>query len=239
MNFGFLNDKNYIPEIYSHLSMEQVARIFLTFYNFNVDKKLKIPYKFSKNCKNLRDIFDNFISSSLKNRNLKFNKASKICLYSNKIIFSYLKNKNFTLQAKLPKYRLALVILMLKACGEFGLIFDMRKLFIDFVYAKILAKNKNEKIFLKDNLIIFDCEKFKLGILPICKNVSKDEISKFKEDIKCAFEILKKEGLDMIYLAYPKNENFKRHIEIKCENSDICTMKLVPYCISNKIFMRR
>ena len=77
------------------------------------------------------------------------------------------------------------------------------------------------------------------GILPNFREITKIDAEFFNNDIKSALSKsgFKSQNIDMLYLVYPRNEHFKRHIEVKsCEFGANFTMKLVPYSINNKIF---
>ena len=233
--FGFCEDGEFVPKIFSNLPKQEISKIFLTIYNANVDKDYKIPPKFAKNCTSLNQIFKNFISQNLAKKPLNFKNATKFCVASNLIIFSFLQNKSQPNLANLANLKVAKIISLLRNNFDFGVVFNANSSFKNFIFDKISHKNKNLKITFDDDIIVIQKDKFRLGILANFKEISNLNRANFSCDLQSA--LLRKCEFDMLYLVYPRNANFKRHIEIKSsEFEPNFRVKLVPYSINNKIF---
>ena len=233
--FGFCENGEFVPRIFSNLKKEKISEIFLTIYNANIDKDYKIPPKFVKNCTTLNQIFRNFITQNLAKKPLNFKKITKFCVSSNLIIFSFLQNKPQPNLANLPNLKVAKIIFLLRSMFDFGIEFDANYCFKNFVFDKISHKNKNLKITFNDDIIVIQKDKFRLGILPNFKEISNLNTANFSHDLQNA--LLQKNKFDMLYLVYPRSANFRRHIEIKSfEFEPNFKVKLVPYSINNKIF---
>ena len=240
LEFGFLNNKDIVPDIFCIDNSKKIREIFLTLYNANVDSDYKIPKKFAKNSKNLSQIFTNFINLSIQKKPLNFKKATKFCIFSNILIFNYLNGKKTQIYkfANLPQMKIAKILYMLSKNPNFGIVFNAKILFENFVFDKISHKNSDCEIYFKDDMVVIEKKGYKkLGIFI---NFEKIDISKqcnIDNDIKNAITNRWANEVDEIYLIYPKNDNFTKHIEIKSDNFKYnFMMKLVPYKIDNQIY---
>ncbi|MDA3042436.1 MULTISPECIES: hypothetical protein [unclassified Campylobacter] len=237
--FGFAGNKDFVPDIFKPFCKEQVCQIFLTLYNANLGSAYQIPHKFSRNCTKIRQIFDKFIKFSLAKNSLNFKKTTKFCLTSNLIIYSFLQGKKAPLCASLPKLKVAKIIALLQNNGEFGINFDASSGFKNFVFDKISYKNKNCQISLNGEVIVIQRGEFRLGILPFFRQVGDTNGAGIQSDIALAISQNSHLNLDTLYLVYPRSEHFRRHIEVKSHSfAPDFTLKLVPYSINNKIFLK-
>ena len=235
--FGFCENGEFVPKIFSNLPKDEISKIFLTIYNANVDDDYKILPKFAKNCTLLNQIFKNFISQNLAKKPLNFVKPTKFCVASNLVIFSFLQNKPQPNLANLANLKVAKIISLLRNSFDFGIVFNANSCFKNFVFDKISHKNKNLKITFDNDIIVIQKDKFRLGIFANLKEISNLNTANFGCDLKNA--LLRKGEFDMLYLVYPRNANFRRHIEVKSsEFEPNFKVKLVPYSINNKIFTK-
>lgn len=239
MKFGYLSSIGEItPSIFSGLNKAQRAKVFLVLYNTCVQNELKIPLKYAKFI-NLKTIFNNRIKDLLRPKNINFKRASSFCLVSNVIINAY-ENGDFSALkdiAKEPKYPVAKLIKMLFISGDFEICFNANDMFSQFVYEKISQKHPDKKLFFKDNIISIKQENRRLfGILPSFKEISLDDLRNINNEINLAVSALNLSDYERVYIVFPRNNKFRRHVEVRhceCANGGI---KLVPYTISNKIF---
>lgn len=239
--FGFLGSQNFVPSLFSGLCGEKISQIFLTLYNANVSADLRISAKFAKNASETSQIFKNFLKSEIVEKKpaiftKNHKKCAKFCVKSNEIILNFLKNKNLPQIAILPKLKVAKILNMLNQNGHFGLVFDAQTFFGNFVFDKISCKNQKCEICLKNEMIIISKNGDKMGIIPHFRSLD-FKSQNFSADIKNATLHESFSELKTLYLIYPKSANFRRHIEIKSEKfRENFTLKLVPYCINNKIY---
>jgi hypothetical protein len=103
--------------------------------------------------------------------------------------------------------------------------------FTNYVFEKVVAVNKDKNIFLDQKSNRIDIEK-ELVLLTNFKNIDLNNKNSFKNDVEFGFEFLNQNSLKELYLIYPKNENFKKHLTILNKSQDK-KIKLVPYKIDN------
>lgn len=237
MNFGFLlNDgvKEVTPSLFDYASSEECRKIFITQYNSCVEECLRIKPLKALAYENLYSLFYDKILELIENKNLP------ICKVSHCIIDKFL-NADFdelkTLHVNIPLNPAAKLIQMIFTKEEAGLIFDASMLFSNYIYDKISRLHKDKSIIFEDGLIIIkkdNCEI--LGIMPSFKYVKMSKPQEMDNEIKKAFEILEKRDIKKVYIAFPKNEEFRKHIVVKQGNNDDSSrLTLVPYAITHKV----
>ncbi len=75
-----------------------------------------------------------------------------------------------------------------------------------------------------------------VAVMPSFKYMNMNEPHLANEEIKKAYKMLEKINVGKFYIAFPKNEDFKRHIVVKQSDNDINSkLSLIPYSISHKI----
>lgn len=237
MKFGFLSDIGEItPSIFAKLDKLSRAKIFIALYNVGVEGELKIPLSYAKFL-NFKDIFDARINFLLREKYLSFKPASRFCLPSNIIINGYLKDDLSKIKfiAKEPKMAAAKMIKMLYASGKFELCIDAAQMFSQFVYDKIRLRHQDKDVVLNGGVIsVKKGGKNLLSVMPSFKKVSFDDMRNLNDDIDAAVCALGHE-CEMVYIVCPRNEEFRRHVEVRHCFARGC-IKLVPYTIISKIF---
>ncbi len=237
MDFGYyLLDggiKEITPYIFSHLPKLDCRKIFINFYNSCVEQELKI--RSAKICENqnLHEIFLQKIGEILQNEDENDCKISKLIIknYINKDYQSLKK-----LYPKMPKNKAAKLILMLYGKDEIGLHFNASMLFTNYIYDKISRLHGDENVTFEDGLIILKKNgKEILGVMPSFKYVKMSKPQEMENEIKTAFEILQKRDTQKLFIAFPRNEEFTKHLAVKQYSSDEDTkLTLVPYAITHK-----
>ena len=237
MKFGFLSDIGEItPSIFAKLDRLSRAKIFIALYNVGVEGELKIPLSYAKFL-NFKDIFDARINFLLRKKYLSFKPASRFCLSSNIIINGYLKDDLSKIKfiAKEPKMAAAKMIKMLYRSGEFEFFIDAAQMFCQFVYDKIRLRHQDKEVVLNGGVISVKKDgKNLLSVMPSFKKVSFDDMRNLNDDIDAAVCALGHE-CEMVYIVCPRNEEFRRHVEVRHCFARGC-IKLVPYTIISKIF---
>lgn len=237
MKFGLLSDIGEItPSIFAKLDKLSGAKIFIALYNVGVEGELKIPLSYAKFL-NFKEIFEARINFLLREKCLNFKLVDCFCLPSNIIINAYL-NGDFSkikFVAKEPKMAAAKMIKMLYASGKFELCIDAAQMFCQFVYDKIRLRHQDKEIVLNDGVISVKKDgKNLLSVMPSFKKVSFDDMRNLNDDIDRAVGALGQE-CEMVYIVFPRNEEFRRHVEVRhCYARG--SIKLVPYTIISKIF---
>lgn len=235
--FGFdANGREIVPEALRDYNAASRARAMLALYNFNVNADYRIPPTNLKGASQFRTAFLNFIASELgrgARKIYRFKLAVKFCAADNAIIFSYLRGMPLPVFAAKPAYKLTRAIVSLRS----GVLLNAGEAFSDFVFSKIALRNAGAQIELKNELIIVRKNGFSLGVIANFRSMLVSNPMLYDNDIKKALELCRGANIDAVYLVYPKNENFNRHVEIKSECfKGNFIMKLVPYKLTDKIY---
>lgn len=238
--FGFdANGREIVPEALRDYNAASRARAMLALYNFNVNADYRIPPTNLKGASQFRTAFLNFIASELgrgARKIYRFKLAVKFCAADNAIIFSYLRGMPLPVFAAKPAYKLTRAIVSLRS----GVLLNAGEAFCNFVFCKIVLRNTGAQLQLvgkSGELIVVRKSGFSLGVVTSFKKILPQNPAIYDNDIKKALELCRGANLDALYLVYPKNENFNRHVEIKSECfKGNFIMKLVPYKLTDKIY---
>ena len=235
--FGFdANGREIVSEALRDYDAASRARAMLALYNFNVNADYRILPANLKGASQFRAAFLNFIASELRRgapKIYRFKPAVKFCAADNAIIFSYLCGMPLPVFVAKPAYKLTRAIVSLRS----GLLLNGDDAFRNFVFCKIALRNAGAEIELKNELIIVRKNGFSLGVIANFRSMLVSNPMLYDNDIKKALELCRGANIDAVYLVYPKNENFNRHVEIKSECfKGNFIMKLVPYKLTDKIY---
>ena len=238
--FGFdANGREIVPEALRDYNAASRARAMLALYNFNVNADYRIPPTNLKGASQFRTVFLNFIASELRRgarKIYRFKPAVKFCAADNAIIFAYLRGMPLPVFVAKPAYKLTSAIVSLRS----GLLLNGDDAFCNFVFYKIALRNVGAQLQFvgkSGELIVVRKSGFSLGVVTSFKKILHQNPAIYDNDIKKALELSCGANLDALYLVYPKNENFNRHVEIKSECfKGNFIMKLVPYKLTDKIY---
>ena len=233
------NGREIAPEALRDYDAASRARAMLALYNFNVNASYRISPKYLQGEMQFRAAFLNFITSELGRGTRKiyrFKPAVKFCAADNAIIFSYLRGMQLPVFAAKPAYKLTRAIVSLRS----GVLLNGDDAFRNFVFCKIALRNAGAQLQLvgkSGELIVVRKSGFSLGVVTSFKKILHQNPAIYDNDIKKALELCHGANIDAVYLVYPKNENFNRHVEIKSECfKGNFIMKLVPYKLTDKIY---
>ena len=238
--FGFdANGREIVPEALQDYDAASRARAMLALYNFNVNASYRISPKYLQGEIQFRAAFLNFIASELgrgARKIYRFKPAVKFCAADNAIIFSYLCGMPLPVFVAKPAYKLTRAIVSLRS----GVLLNGDDAFRNFVFCKIALRNAGAQLQLvgkSGELIVVRKSGFSLGVVTSFKKILHQNPAIYDNDIKKALELCRGANIDAVYLVYPKNENFSRHVEIKSECfKGNFIMKLVPYKLTDKIY---
>lgn len=238
--FGFdANGREIASEALQGYDAASRARAMLALYNFNVNADYRILPANLKGAPQFRTAFLNFISSELgrgAHKIYRFKPTVKFCAADNAIIFAYLRGMPLPVFVAKPAYKLTRAIVSLRS----GLLLNGDDAFRNFVFCKIALRNAGAQLQLvgkSGELIVVRKSGFSLGVVTSFKKILLQNSAIYDNDIKKALELCRGANLDAVYLVYPKNENFNRHVEIKSECfKGNFIMKLVPYKLTDKIY---
>jgi hypothetical protein len=228
-----------IPTLFHSFSRKEQREFFINQYNCCVGKSERIALKGDFGCFTLFEIFQNEILSRANIKNtLRKNQLKSFDAYSAVLIDLFVKGDFDKLEAViktnalLPKLPLAMLIFRIFSSENCGIMFDAKTLFSEFVLAKIARKNPDKAVYFKNDLIVIEKDGECLLSIMLCfKKFDKDKMYLAKEEIDEAWRKVAKENIKFLYIVFPKNSAFKRHIEVKNPCFTDSLVKLVPYTI--------
>lgn len=237
MYFGFFIYKDavkeLIPNLFSSMPKEEVRRIFITEYNAYVDEVFRINPQNVYEHESLKEIFDDKIQDLLSCE------KTITCENSKNILNAYEK-KDFSQLEKLclskPIFSSAKLIQMIYAKADKGLCFNASDMFCNFVYDKISKRHRDKNVTFENHLIIVEKDGNEImGIMPYFKYMQKNDPHLADNEIQKAYEILSLRNIKRLFVAYPRNEDFTKHINVKCSLLEEKQLTLVPYSITHKV----
>ena len=111
------------------------------------------------------------------------------------------------------------------------------ELFSDYIYSRVKKQNPDKLVNREDDFIVIQSDALEdsLCLYPIWKDLSTSVQSDVCNDVNFAISLLESKQCKHIYLLFPKNEHFRKHIPIKIPHLEALgleyTLKLVPYKI--------
>ena len=111
--------------------------------------------------------------------------------------------------------------------------------FFEYVYGKISRDTKNRFVEKGEGYIdILPFNSAGIRVIPIWKDVNIDNLD-IKDELSIASDVIKEGELNQVYLVYPKNEKFTKHIEIRNSTLDESSfeykIKVIPYSLNSLI----
>ncbi|NKQ41239.1 MAG: hypothetical protein HF962_06690 [Sulfurovum sp.] len=243
------NIVEYLPESEQLQSKNEQRRMFLHMFNTYVDQDIKLSNDEILSDRSLYKVFENKIEKML---------FSSCILRTNKQMVFYSFDLELTIVIKKftqNRYRSRLIRLCLETSalkklisaiygsGSPRLLCDLDDMFLHLVYERAkLVNKKNEVLLLDKTIIIKDYRKDVSStlLIPAYAKVNKEKIycdPTIEEHLKTVLSTLKETKIRQIYLVYPKNLGFKRHIEIKLLDKiplgeKEYRVKMIPYSFS-------
>lgn len=118
--------------------------------------------------------------------------------------------------------------------GKFELRLNLDDAFLRLVYRRILLKHPAEAVSMHRDHIMID-NGVRTVIHPVWKHTRTDDTLGHRRMVHEGLQRFKGSDHDQIYLVYPKNDDFRRHIPIRTTGGDMeqeRMLKLVPYSFS-------
>lgn len=235
---GFDNNKEFLPKGFDSFNSQfRLRQLFLNLSNY----VLKPYCNFTKyeqrrlSIYSLRNAFEFKIKSMLPISYVKTYKVSKnfkFCFNSTKIINNYLnKTINSTFVTSKSLVPAAKLISHCFINNNMQLLIDKHLLFHEFVLNKVKKLHKDKNVIdLGDSICIEAKDICKLKIYTSWKNIEVKNPN-IKDELESAIESIKKGDFNQIYLAYPKDDEFKKQIPIyvdELKNKEY-QIKAIPY----------
>lgn len=243
---GFYQDKEFLPddfdEFNSQIRLRQMFlnlsnNIFKDYCNFSRYEQKKLSL-FS-----LKEAFSYKINKMLPisfiRKSSSTNNSFVFCLHSTKIINNYLHQRKDSIFSTSYKNLLPLakLISICYSNNKMQVFIDKNLLFHEFVLNKIKRLHRNKTVIdLGDSICIKSKEIYGIKIYTSWRHI---EIEKpdIKKELDNAIKSVKKGEYFQIYLAYPKNDKFKKHIPIyvnELKNKEY-QIKAIPYSLRSII----
>lgn len=241
---GFIQDIEYLANFDKFGDSKSQRRLFLEFYNTQVDKKLK--FSKSEICvlsnMPLKDIFVSKICSMLGIVSVPYSTTRGVVVQNLKFdigINTFLADINipkiYMIGTHDSKNALKLITLIGGKMLDFRL--DAGDAFRRYIVNKLLKDQKTRFIEHTHNSIsIIPTQEEPLMIYPFWEMIGKSA-PLIDEHIKKAVDCIKESDFKQVYIVYPKNEHFEKHIEVKIrefEDNISCsgyTVKVIPYSL--------
>lgn len=236
---GFENNKEFLPNDFDAFNSKiKLRRLFLNLSN-NVLKSICYFSKFEQKKLSffpLNIAFEYKIKNLLPISYIKTHKKSKtfnFCINSTIIINNY-QNKNTKSSFFVTSNHLLPAAKLISHCyinNKMQLLIDKHLLFHEFVLNKVRKLHKDKDIIdLGDSIAIKSQDVCNLKIYTSWKNivVKKPNI---KNELEDAIKCIKKGEFSQVYLAYPKDDEFKKQIPIfvdELKNKEY-QIKVIPY----------
>ena len=242
---GFSQNTEWFPKNFDKFTSKKALRkLFLSLSN-NVLKDLcnfdKRERELLSNVP-LKEAFEYKISSLLPVSYVKPHKqisSFALDIKSTRVISHYL-SKNRTHQIFVSNKNLLPVARLISHCfinNQMQLLLDINLLFHEFVFQKISSLHKNKKVIDEGNSITINAEgTTPTKIYPFWRDINKHKLN-INHDIKKATNCIKDGKYCLVYLVYPKTENFDKHIPVKVdilEDRDY-KIKAIPYSLRSTL----
>ena len=218
----FLNLSNNILHSYCHFSKYEQKKL----------SSLSLQDAFIYKIKSMSPI------SSIKTHKYK-NRSFKLCIKSTKIINNYLNanNKNSIVISNNHLLPLAKLISLCFTNNKMQVLIDKHLLFHEFVLKKIKKLHADKTVIDLGNAICIKTKDFVgLKIYTSWKDIIVNKPN-IQDELESAIKSIKKGEYYQIYLAYPKNNDFKKQIPIyvdELKNKEY-QIKAIPYSLRSII----
>ncbi len=244
---GFYENKEYLPKDFDEFnSIIKLRQLFLNLSNnifkctcqfskYEQIKLAKYPLMNAFSYKIGILMPNSFIKTSKDNNKNSF----RLCVNSTKIINNYL-NPNSKKSIFIPDKNLLPLAKLISHCytnNKMQLLIDKHLLFHEFVLKKIKKLHSDKTVIdLGDSICIKSEDFIGLKIYTSWKDI---EVKKpnIKNELEDAIKSIKRGEYYQIYLAYPKNNEFKKQIPVfvdELKNKEY-QIKAIPYSLRSTI----
>ena len=240
---GFNNEVETLPRKFDEFNTKvKLRQLFLSLITPIIKESCSFSkYEQRRLCMySLQTVFEHKIKELLPISCIKTHKQSSVFnldINSTITINNYLKKENKTnvyhYKNLLP---VAKVISLCFVNNKMQLLFDVNLLFHQFVFNKIKNFHKDKYVVDSgDSICILggDCEPVKLYTTWKFLENQND----IKSELNYAIETVKQSEFKNVYLVYPKDEDFKRHIPIRVNEleDNLYNIKVVPYSLRSTL----
>lgn len=242
---GFDNNKEFLPKDFDTFNSKiKLRQLFLNLSN-NVLKSICHFSKYEQRKYSqytLKNIFDYKIKTMIPMSYIKVTKKTKsfkLCTNSTNIINNYL-NSNINHKVFVTSKTLLPAAKLISHCfinNNMQLLIDKHLLFHEFVLKKVKKLHKDKEVIdLGDSISIKAKNICSLRIYTSWKNIEVKNPN-IKDELEDAIKCIKKGEFNQAYLAYPKDNEFKRQIPIFVDELKHREYKIkaIPYSLRSVI----
>lgn len=246
---GFNRNQEFLPSFDKFHSQVNQRVMFLKLFNQEVSCSLRFTSSDFKACRKetLFSIFVKKVFSYIQHENrptksftLDVDKTIKINKFIKKVNSEKITKTNvFTFSnKKQTNLKTALMLIDIFEVGDCSFYLDGEKIFKNFVSNKIIKNNDSKKIDVNNDSIDIESveNSFRTKIFTFWDFINSKDL-KIDKHIKKAVDCINTSTFKQIYLVYPKNENFNKHISVRTEGilSDEYEIKLIPYSLRSTL----
>lgn len=244
---GFCKDMEYLPQFDYFKNVDAKRKLFLEFFNNQVCKELRFNKREISLCKKhtLCDIFLHKILSLLDvsfvpyrtNSSPKIKKIERF--FDNDIQKLFNTTHNTTIKAFQPKKDCGLALKLFNMINGTKLTYKVsaQSSFEQFIVNKLLKDQKTRTIEKESDCInIISSQMYDIKIYPYWKLFEDEKQCVIDEHISKAVKCIKETSYKNVYLVYPKNDKFNKHLQVKIpefENNlnQEYGIKIIPYSL--------
>lgn len=243
---GFSKTEEYLPQFDWFKDNISKRKLFLEFFNFQVCQELRFNKQEIKACKgNLCDIFMQKFMGLLDVSFVPFvhnisPKESRVKFFFDNDMQTFIKKQFPTTNRtknQTKSCQLALQLFQMMEGTNLTLKINAQTSFEQFIMKKLLKDQKTRRIHKEcDCINIVSSKEHDIKILPYWKLFENEKQCIINEHISKAVQCIKETSFQNIYLVYPKNDNFNKHLQVKIpefeqERCKEYGIKIIPYSL--------
>lgn len=250
-NIGFNIDNEFLPSFDRFNSLSNKRLMFLKFFNQENCCDIHFSQDELNECKN-ESLFNIFAKKVI--RNIRFDsyinvKIKKIDVFKSNKINSFLKkieknnelkNEKFTILNTLKESNINTAIKLINILEDcnYSLFLDGEKIFKNFVSHKVLRSDGSREVYVNsDSIDVVSTENnFITKIFTFWELLDADDLQ-IEKHIQKAVKCIETTHFRQVYLVYPKNDKFNKHIQVKTKNINVDNyeIKLIPYSLRSTL----
>lgn len=248
MKFGFEQNEEFLPTFDKFKDTFSQRKLFLEFFNNQVKKELRFNKQEICSCKrfSLCDIFKQKILRLLHVSFVPFtvnctpkHPINKPIVFFDAHLQKLLHNRHMpkiNTHKQSKNYDLAFELFNMIGGTKLTFKINAQNSFEQFILNKLLKDQKTRTIEKKsDSINIISSQVYDIKIFPYWQMLENSQLL-IDEHIKKAVNCIKKTSYKNVYLVYPKNDQFYKHIEVKIPEFETKQyndygIKLIPYSL--------
>jgi len=235
MVFGFDKKREYLPDYSYCNTVHKKRKLFLRMFNLLIQEKVFCKRELCS-CKE-KTLYEVFVQKIGQLCSQGF-QSSRLTSFDAKLHRFIEENKIYKpciTQAKNSNYKMALKIVSFIDKNSNSMMLNSDLLFKSFVH-KSITSIKRDRVVCNENdcIDIYLQNDSNIKVLPFWEKKEKINDAHIRKAVDC----VKSGEFKNIYLVYPKQENFTKHIHVKVPELEGCSeyvIKMIPYSLKSII----